>query len=179
MASPTQMHNVLCRSVTIEARFTASSRSIGIGPISTGPVTAESERCGGRCMYRMASFECYVLVRHGPIRQLPCRQLFLSRSMPSLFLRIWVTFLFSKLDNCCGNGMYVCLKYHECVSPVFRTGSGGRTMPPWSHREWQLCIDWRIVPFITTSTTYRLWICRARAFLSSCRTIVATRLVQI
>jgi hypothetical protein len=58
MASPTQMHNVLCRSVTIEARFTASSRSsgshIGIGPISTGPVTAESdERCGRRCMYRM------------------------------------------------------------------------------------------------------------------------------
>jgi hypothetical protein len=29
MASPTQMHNVLCRSVTIEARFTASSRSSG------------------------------------------------------------------------------------------------------------------------------------------------------
>jgi hypothetical protein len=29
MASPTQMHNVLCRSVTIEVRFTASSRSSG------------------------------------------------------------------------------------------------------------------------------------------------------
>jgi hypothetical protein len=29
MASSTQMHNVLCRSVTIEARFTASSRSSG------------------------------------------------------------------------------------------------------------------------------------------------------
>jgi hypothetical protein len=29
MTSPTQMHNVLCRSVTIEARFTASSRSSG------------------------------------------------------------------------------------------------------------------------------------------------------
>jgi hypothetical protein len=27
MASPTQMHSVLCRSVTIEARFTASSRN--------------------------------------------------------------------------------------------------------------------------------------------------------
>jgi hypothetical protein len=29
MASPTQMHNVLCRSVTIEAMFTASNRSSG------------------------------------------------------------------------------------------------------------------------------------------------------
>jgi hypothetical protein len=63
MASPTQMHNVLCGSVTIEARFTASSRRsgshIGIGPISTGPVTAESEECcGRRCMYRMHCIRC-------------------------------------------------------------------------------------------------------------------------
>jgi hypothetical protein len=45
MASPTQMHNVLCRSVTIdqEAMFTASSLveavvRIGIGPISNSRV---------------------------------------------------------------------------------------------------------------------------------------------
>jgi hypothetical protein len=59
MASPTQMHNVLCRSVTIEARYTASSRSSGSHrnwTVSTGPVTAESEeRCGRRYMYRMIS----------------------------------------------------------------------------------------------------------------------------
>jgi hypothetical protein len=51
MASPTQMHNVLCRSVSIEARFTAVAR-IGIGPISTRAVTAESEECCER-RYRM------------------------------------------------------------------------------------------------------------------------------
>jgi hypothetical protein len=49
------MHNVLCRSVTIEARFTASSRSsgshIGIRSISTGPVTADSRGALWKALY--------------------------------------------------------------------------------------------------------------------------------
>jgi hypothetical protein len=54
MASPTQMHNVLCRSVTIEARFTASSRSSGLHRNLTDLYRASNGRVGGRrCMYRM------------------------------------------------------------------------------------------------------------------------------
>jgi hypothetical protein len=57
MASPTQMHNVLCRSVTIEARFTASSRSSGShrdwNDLYRASNSRVEERCGRRCMYRM------------------------------------------------------------------------------------------------------------------------------
>jgi hypothetical protein len=57
MASPTQMHNVLCRYVTIEARFTASSRSSGSHRDWTDLYRASNirveERCGRRTIYRM------------------------------------------------------------------------------------------------------------------------------
>jgi hypothetical protein len=61
MVLPTQMHNVLCRSVTIEARFTASSRSsAGSHRDWTDLYRASNsrveERCGRRCMYRMGAW---------------------------------------------------------------------------------------------------------------------------
>jgi hypothetical protein len=47
MASPTQMHNVLCRSVTIETRFTASSLSGGSHRNWTDLYWASNSRVGG------------------------------------------------------------------------------------------------------------------------------------
>jgi hypothetical protein len=57
MVSPTQMHNALCRSVTIEARLSAPSRSSGSHRDWTDLYRASNsrveERCGRRYMYRM------------------------------------------------------------------------------------------------------------------------------
>jgi hypothetical protein len=47
MASPTQMHNVLCRSVTVEERFTASSRSSGSHKNWTDLYRASNSRVRG------------------------------------------------------------------------------------------------------------------------------------
>jgi hypothetical protein len=55
MVSPTQLQNVLCRYVTIEARFilppVEAVARIGIGPISTGPVTADSRGALWKALY--------------------------------------------------------------------------------------------------------------------------------
>jgi hypothetical protein len=112
-----------------------------------------------------------LLVRHGPI----AAQLGNCHVDPyfcpetCLFLLILVTFLWQIAVEMAR----MCSKYHECVSPVFHH-TGGRPVPPWrvttAHRLWRRFF----VPLMTT--TYRLWICRA--FLSTCWTIVATRLVD-
>jgi hypothetical protein len=75
------------------------------------------------------------------------------------------------LANGCGNGMYVFIISWMCVS---RFPHRSRPMPQWRVTTAHSRL-WRRF-FVSLITIYRLWICRA--FLSTCRTIVATRLVQ-
>jgi hypothetical protein len=77
------------------------------------------------------------LVRRGPIRQLPCRPLFLSQGMtiPSDLSDF-------PLANSRGNGMY--MFEISCVSPVFHTGGADQCR----HGVWQLRIGcgWDCLP---------------------------------
>jgi hypothetical protein len=63
------------------------------------------------------------LFRHGPIRQLPCRPLFLSRDKP-----IPSNLSYFPLANSCGNGTYVFEIPWMCVSRSPHRGPTNATM---------------------------------------------------
>jgi hypothetical protein len=64
MASPTQMHNVLCRSVTIEARLTASSRSSGSHRNLTDLYRASNSQLVRRALWKALYVQDGSILKH-------------------------------------------------------------------------------------------------------------------